>query len=888
MKPRIECLLPLVAFGLFSAAPVSAQTTATWSLAGDGAWSTGANWSGGVAPINGQPLATDTYNAVLNTNRIITLDTTATIEALTQSNGTITGANSLTLNGLYSWGGTATTTLSGGGINVQANGGITLSNTGVKVLNAATLSNAGTANWTGGTFRMQNAAVFNNQLGTTFDTNFNGTFDDAGTGGVFNNAGTFTKSGGTGTTIVEPLIAFNNTGTVNVNTGTLSLTGGGTHTGAFNVASGATMSFSGGTHALNAGTTVSGSGTLTFGANVMANVAINHAGAVTISGGTYTSGSTTTVGGLLTLSGGTIAGTGPVNASGGLSLSGGNRTLDGITLNNNGAATWSAGALLTLANGAVFNNAAGSTFTVTLFGAVVSGGVAGGSFNNAGTLNITSGSLRLTGGGTHTGAFDIASGTTLELTGGTHTLNAGASFSGTGTFYMNNAAVTVTANVPITHSGTFTLGGGTLNGPATVTINGPMTWTDGIISGAGVLQVNGGLTINTIFGKTLDGRTLNNAGTASHSGLNFLMTNGAVINNQAGATFNLDSDADLGASAGGSFNNAGTLNKSNGAGTSSVTGIAFSNIGTVNVSSGTLSFDTGSSIAQHVGTTLTGGTWNVTNGATLTFNLGSNITTNQGSVTLDGAGSTFARFTTALNDNQGSFTLKNNRDLTTVGAFANSGTMRVEDSTTVMTIGAGGGSAYTQTGGVTFLAGGAMIDASAFNLNDGTLAGTGTVDAPLMTGGVFSTIAPGASPGILTINGSTILGGANTLAMEVGGLASGVDYDLLDVNGVLTLGGLLDVDFINSFEGSVLPTDTFTIATANSAILGAFSNVTSGGWIGTNTFANFQVWYGAGSPYGDNNLVLTGAPEPSRAILFGLGLGMAALRRNRQRTHSSR
>lgn len=135
---------------------------------------------------------------------------------------------------------------------------------------------------------------------------------------------------------------------------------------------------------------------------------------------------------------------------------------------------------------------------------------------------------------------------------------------------------------------------------------------------------------------------------------------------------------------------------------------------------------------------------------------------------------------------------------------------------------------------------------------------------------------------MITINGSTILGGGNTLAMEVGGLAAGIDYDVLAVNGILTLGGLLDVDFINSFENSVQISDIFTIATATSPILGGFSNVASGGWLSTNTGHAFEVWYGAGSPCGANNLVLTGAPEPSRALLLLLGLSGMVKRRRRQ------
>jgi hypothetical protein len=114
----------------------------------------------------------------------------------------------------------------------QANGGMVLSG-GTKTLTVGrTLNNAGAATWTAGQFSTGSGAIFNNQLGASFDTNFDGTLLDnlGGAAPQFNNAGTFTKSGGTGTTTISA--AFNNTNTVNVNSGTLALTGGGRRPGA--------------------------------------------------------------------------------------------------------------------------------------------------------------------------------------------------------------------------------------------------------------------------------------------------------------------------------------------------------------------------------------------------------------------------------------------------------------------------------------------------------------------------------------------------------------------------------------------------------------------------------------------------------------------------------
>ena len=66
-----------------------------------------------------------------------------------------------------------------------------------------------------------------------------------GDGGVnvFNNAGTFTKQGPGDVHFRTNItgVAFNNTGTVDVQAGMLSSSSGGTHTGDFTVAAGATL-----------------------------------------------------------------------------------------------------------------------------------------------------------------------------------------------------------------------------------------------------------------------------------------------------------------------------------------------------------------------------------------------------------------------------------------------------------------------------------------------------------------------------------------------------------------------------------------------------------------------------------------------------------------------
>ncbi len=647
--------------------------------------------------------------------------------------------------------------------------------------------------------------------------------------------------------------------------------------------------------------------------------------ALTFSGGTIQGAQTLTVNAASSWNSGNFLTAGGItDFAAGLSLQANSQSIDARTVKlTGGTSTWSStnsSVTLFVTNSGAFRNETGSVLTITnntsgsamtfngngAAGTVSNAGTlnkngagnlafsSGAIFNNTGIVNVNNGILAYgSSGGSASGTIAIGASGLFRVTGGSYTMNAGVQLNGAGildttggTVTFNGTSTGSTGNLRIfggtlsfasgadfTTTGSFTGTSGTLNGTGTVRFGGLSTWSGGNLNSAGATFFDGGVTI-TASGQNLNARTLNIAGTSSigAGNLDFLST--PTLANSG--TFNLTNATALNfndGGAGGTLSNSGTINKS-AAGTATVA-VTFSNTSILNVTGGTLAMSGG--VTQHSGTALTAGTWNVTGGALINITTGSNITTNQATVTLDGAGSSFAKLTTALNDNQGSFTLKNNRDLTTAGAYSNSGSTSVQDSTTVLTVGSSGGAAYTQTAGNTILAGGAMIDASAFNLNGGTLKGTGIVDAPLTTTG-STIISPGESAGALTINGNTSFASGNLFAVEIGGLLQGTQYDYLDVNGTLALAGLLDVDFINAFENSVQLTDVFTVATADAPITGAFSNVASGSLVTTNSAFAFEVWYGADSPYGANNVVLTHAPEPGSTILLLGGVGLLAAR----------
>lgn len=122
-------------------------------------------------------------------------------------------------------------------------------------------------------------------------------------------------------------------------------------------------------------------------------------------------------------------------------------------------------------------------------------------------------------------------------------------------------------------------------GASVVTINGSYSWLGGDI--LGTVTANSTTTVS-VSDVNLDG-TFNNNGT-------FNWRNGTTINGGAGSTFNNNASAvfnvtlDSNETFNSNFNNAGTLNKASGTGTSEFTK-AFINTGTVNAEAGLLKFD---------------------------------------------------------------------------------------------------------------------------------------------------------------------------------------------------------------------------------------------------------------------------------------------------------
>ena len=111
------------------------------------------------------------------------------------------------------------------------------------------------------------------------------------------------------------------------------------------------------------------------------------------------------------------------------------------------------------------------------------------------------------------------------------------------------------------------------------------------------------------------------------------------------------------------------------------------------------------------------------------------------------------------------------------------------------------------------LAGGAYVQFA-------TLGGNGTI-AGGVTVGPGGIVNPGASPGTLTVVGDYLQQAGGALQLEIGGL-NPADSDHLIATGKLTLGGILELDFINGFAPQA--GDVFNLLTFGT-LAGQFSGV---------------------------------------------------------------
>lgn len=853
------------------------QITTNWTNAAGGTFNVAGNWSAGV------PGTLDTANFNASGTYTVTLSNSPSISDLS-----LFGASTHVT--LVSSGGTQTLTLTNAPF--FSGGTFTLGSPGVNLVTGGSIAIG---------LGISSNGVVNIQSGSSITT----ARVEIGEGGT----GTLNVTGA-GSTLTSTLSAnmsisasFGASGTLNMSSGAVANLSSGTllvgsnssATGTLNVQSGSVLT-AGNTQIGANGASSSAVGIVTV---TGANSSMNQTGTSQLTLGS-TAGSTNT--GTLNVTNGGIyqtgTGTVTVNSTGTLNVTDGEFVLRG-NLTNNGTINVNANGLFRATNSvalmvdAGFNQAANSTLRME--------GGADATFNNhtlaasanievrdAGSTAAFNGtSLTLgansklaianSGAATVANAFILGSGSQVQLDNGT--LNLSSVSSSGGSFRFNTGTINFSgSNTMDANQLNLLLGtGGTLSsgrhlavvGTATLasplTLNGG-TFSAGSLTGGNLLTLSSG-TLNI----TNSGITVGSGG-ALGSVVN--VASGVTINQTASTANTINSDGRLVLS-GGTFNTTGNLTNNGevqlssslttlgGSGTfinnSTVLGTGRIEKNLTNNAAGSIQVTGNDRLVFNGTTNSNAGRIDATNGGQIEFR---NALTNVASTGLITGRDATLRFNAGLTNN-GSMAFSNGTmdvfgDIQqNVGGritISGGGVLNFYDD---VTIAPGANSVQASASG------GIVSSAVFFGSYNGGITGGGTAF-------IEGDHRPGNSPGLVSFGGDVFYGGLSTLHAELGGLSRGSQYDAIDVNGVVSLAGNLEIDLINGFVPT--PGNTFLLIdnAGTDAVVGTFVGLAEGATFQADG-AFFQISYTGGT---GNDVVLTSAvPEPGTIALFGLIAG---------------
>lgn len=209
------------------------------------------------------------------------------------------------------------------------------------------------------------------------------------------------------------------------------------------------------------------------------------------------------------------------------------------------------------------------------------------------------------------------------------------------------------------------------------------------------------------------------------------------------------------------------------------------------------------------------------------------------------------------------------------------------------------GSGTWSLNGANTYSGGTTVNNGTLLVNNTTGSGTGTGAVTVNSGSTFGgngsisglitinsggTVAPGDSPGLLTINNDIVFSSGANLVIELNGTTAGVNYDQLAVNGGITLGDanlLLNLGFApstsdffyivnNDLTDDIL--GNFAALPQGSDIFATFGGSTYKGTISYTGNYNTNNFLGAGNDIVIFGFTAAAIPEPGASALIGLSL----------------
>ncbi|MGQ3050358.1 MAG: DUF4347 domain-containing protein [Roseateles sp.] len=786
--------------------------------------SNASNSATGATTVSAGTLTVTGGNAIASGSAVTVAGGATLALSANEAFGNLSGAGAITLgSSTLTTTLTADTTFSGG---ISGTGGLSVNQTGAATF-ALTLS--GTNTYTGATttlnygwLRLDGDNAVSSSSSLRFNGNSRVTLLSDQTVGSLSSAsatagldlGSFTVSAGGDNTSTSVAGVISGTGgLVKLGSGTLTLSGSNTYTGS-TTASAGTLSLSSGTALANSSAvTVSSGATLDVAASETIG-SLAGAGTVTLGANTLTAGGDNTsttfsgdlsgTGGLTKAGSGTLTLSGTNTYTGATTLSAGGITVTGgSAVDDSSAVTVASGATLTLAGGGetvgslagagnvslAYTLTSGGDNTSTTFSGVIA------SSNTSGIVKTGSGTLTLSGSNTYTGSTTVSAGTLsvasdANLGAGIVTLNGGT-LGVTGATNIDNAINLVT--------------GSTIDAGAALTLSGN-------VGGAGNLTKSGASTLTLSGTNSYAGTTTVSAGTLSVGS----------DSNLGSGTVTLASGTTLAVTGATTVDNALAL-----AGNATVSTSANATLSGIVSGPGNLTKTGASTLTLSGGNTYSGAT--VVSAGTLSVasdgNLGSGALTLAAGTTLALTGATTVDNAIALSGNA---TVSTSANATLSGNISGAGGLTKAGASSLTLSGSNTFSGATNVAAGTLLVNGALASTSAVTVASGaTLGGSGSIsgNTTVNNGG---TLAPGNSPGTLTVNGNLTMAAGSTLAVEINGTTAGTQYDQVVVNGAVDVSGATLAVTHGYTPGSG---DVYIIIVndASDAVTGNFSGLSEGG-----------------------------------------------------------